>query len=61
MIGYRLYLMSGDGHILRAVELTCENDSEALEQAEGLAQGQAAELWNQARLVGRLTGGGRTG
>jgi hypothetical protein len=42
---YRAYIMGHDGHILRPVELFCENDDAAKEQARKLVDGHDVELW----------------
>ena len=42
---YRAYIMGHDGHILRPVDLFCENDEAAKEQARKLVDGHDVELW----------------
>ena len=51
---YRVYFLNGQGRIVRAAELNCDTDEEATEQAKALASGQAVELWDRARLIGRF-------
>ena len=51
MPAYRLYLLGDDGHIVRAVELDCEHDGQAIDQAERHADGRPMELWERARQV----------
>jgi hypothetical protein len=56
MADYRCYLVNSLDQIQSATELQCEEDSEAMLQAGELAQSQSltVEIWNGARLVGRL-------
>jgi len=56
MADYRCYLVNNLDQIQSATELQCEEDSEAMRQAGALAQAQSliVEIWNGARLVGRL-------
>jgi hypothetical protein len=51
MADYRLYFHDALGHITRVVEMRCASDAEAIAKAEGLADGQAVELWQLARKV----------
>jgi hypothetical protein len=51
---YRVYFLNFDGRIVRALELACDTDEEAVEQARILADGQPVELWDRARLMGRF-------
>lgn len=55
MPDYRAYIMGHDGHILRPVELQCENDEAAKEQAQQLVDGHDVELWSGDRFVVKLT------
>jgi hypothetical protein len=56
MADYRCYLVNNLDQIQSATELQCEEDSEAMLQAGALAQAQSliVEIWNGARLVGRV-------
>ena len=54
MTDYRLYFLDGQGRITRAVDVDCGGDAQALEKAEGLTKGQPGELWQRARLVGKV-------
>jgi hypothetical protein len=47
---YRLYYLRA-GHIARCEAFEAEGDAAALAQAEARRRGQAAELWNRARMV----------
>jgi len=52
MAHYRAYIMDGDGHISKAIDLVLKNDVEAIEAAKQLVDGHAVELWEQTRKVG---------
>ena len=56
MADYRCYFVNNLDQILSAQSLQCTEDSEALLQAGELAEAQSlrVEIWNGARLVGRL-------
>ena len=54
MASYRVYFIDDHGHIRSARERECETDAEALAFAEQVAEGQSVEIWNRARLVGRI-------
>jgi hypothetical protein len=43
--------MSHDGHILRPVELVCENDEAAKERVRKLVDGHDVELWQLDRKI----------
>jgi hypothetical protein len=51
MLSYRLYFLGREGRIIRAVELECSSDEDALLAVEGHADGGPMELWQQARRV----------
>jgi hypothetical protein len=48
---YRAYLIGSDGHFLRSLDLICDNDDAAIENAEQLVDGHDVELWQQKRKV----------
>lgn len=56
MADYRCYLVNSLDQIQSATELQCTEDSEAMLQAGVLAEAQSltVEIWNGARLVGRV-------
>ena len=56
MADYRCYLVNNLDQIQSATDLECAEDSEAMLQAGVLAQSQSltVEIWNGARLVGRV-------
>jgi hypothetical protein len=43
--------MGLDGHVLRPVDLQCENDEAAKEQARQLVDGHDVELWQLDRKI----------
>jgi hypothetical protein len=51
---YRACIIGLDGHILKAVEFICEDDSAAMKKAEQLVDCRNVELWEQNRKVARL-------
>jgi len=51
MVDYRLYLLTGDGHISGVREFRSENDEIAIREADILRQYAAAELWNRHRRI----------
>ncbi len=51
MIGYRAYLMDSGGHIQRRIDLLCEDDETAKEQARKLVDGHDVELWQLDRRI----------
>lgn len=56
MADYRCYFVNNLDQIQAAQTLACSEDSEAMQQAGELAEAQSlnVEIWNGARLVGRL-------
>jgi hypothetical protein len=56
MADYRCYLVNNLDQIQSATNLQCAEDVEAMLQAGELAQSQSltVEIWNGARLVGRV-------
>ena len=53
---YRLYLLDRSGRIYHSDDFVSENDETAMAYAQELSQGRPAELWQYARVVGKLTG-----
>jgi hypothetical protein len=43
--------MGDDGHIVRPVEIVCEDDEAAKEQARKLVEGHDVELWQLGRKI----------
>ena len=56
---YRIYLLDVSDHFRAAQDAMCETDQEAFAYASHLIGSHAGvEIWEQARLVGRLSGSG---
>jgi hypothetical protein len=55
MAHYRIYLVNGDNHFIDADVVACPTDDDALARAAELVSNECGtEVWNLARLVGRL-------
>lgn len=54
MLGYRLYFLNDQGHIVDAVEALHDTDAEAVEWAEQHRDGRDLELWSGARVDVKL-------
>ena len=52
---YRVYLKGSDGHIKRRVDLICEHEEAAKEQARQLVDGHDVELWQLDRKIATFT------
>jgi hypothetical protein len=48
---YRAYVMDDNNHIIKAVDLDCENDVAAKERARQLVDGHDIELWQLDRKI----------
>jgi HJR/Mrr/RecB family endonuclease len=51
---YRIYFLNKAGHIVRACELACMTDEEAVAETQKQADAQTVELWDRARLIARF-------
>jgi hypothetical protein len=51
MLEYRAYLIGRDGHILRRVDILCDDDEAAKERAQLLVDTHTVELWQGSRMV----------
>jgi hypothetical protein len=56
MAYYRLYFFDPDDRIAQVVELHCDEDGQAVEEARSRADGRTMELWNEGRFVAILDG-----
>jgi hypothetical protein len=54
---YRLYFLDASNHITAAQDFHCQEDSGAIAHALGFAVERNVELWSEARLVARISGG----
>jgi hypothetical protein len=52
---YRAYTVGADGHFTGFEPLTCSDDTEAIEKAKRMVNGQDVELWSGPRLVIRIS------
>jgi hypothetical protein len=52
---YKIYLMGPDGHVRKALPITCGDDSEAIDQARLFANKNSIEVWQAARKVATLS------
>jgi hypothetical protein len=48
---YRVYMIGANGGFQRSLDLKCENDQQALEQAKEYAQGCVVELWKASERI----------
>ena len=54
MATYRAYIIEDESTFKSFQELNAADDGDALHKAERLVNGNAIELWQDARLIGRL-------
>ncbi|MBR0950117.1 hypothetical protein [Bradyrhizobium canariense] len=54
MSHYKAYLISQDGHHIKAVNLECVDDDAAKKRAEQLTDFSHVELWEHARRVAKF-------
>jgi hypothetical protein len=54
MIGYRVYRLNAEGHVLSRAEFEAPDDDTALVQAHQQMLGHDVEVWQLGRLVGSL-------
>ena len=55
MPGYRIYRVDEERHIHSfPVEIMCDTDEQAIQQARQYVDGLAVEVWQRDRLVKRL-------
>ena len=52
---YRAYIVGEDGHFIDALNLHCADDGAAIESAKQLVTGRDIELWQEGRMVTKLT------
>ena len=55
MACYRAYMVGSDGHFVGYEPITCDDDSQAVEQARRLLNERDIEVWCSNRLVTVLT------
>jgi len=55
MADYRIYFLTEAGHLAGPPRIvTCDSDGEAMELATPMVDEFAAELWDGARVVGKI-------
>lgn len=54
MAEYRVYTIGADGHIIRSTPLICDDDAQAVKEANKI-EGQTLEIWSGERFVVRLS------
>ena len=61
MHDYRVYFLTVEGRIFKAAHIECASDAEALSCAATMQfDGCGTEVWERARMVGRLPGARET-
>jgi hypothetical protein len=53
---YRVYVIGIDGRFIRSIDLSCADDSAAIESAKQLIDGHDLELWQRDRRIARFEG-----
>jgi hypothetical protein len=61
MPDYRACILRPDGHVRSRVDLDCQDEAQAREKAEALADGHDAELWELDRRIERFKGSNSAG
>jgi hypothetical protein len=56
MTHYRAYLIGRDSHVIKAVDLICDDDDAAKKRAERMVDGHDVELWQHARRIAKFEG-----
>jgi hypothetical protein len=51
---YRVYVIGQDGHFIKSIDLSCADDSAAIESAKQLIDGHDLELWQSDRRIARF-------
>jgi hypothetical protein len=51
---YRVYVIGQDGHFIKSIDLSCADDSAAVESAKQLIDGHDLELWQGDRRIARF-------
>jgi hypothetical protein len=55
MAEYRAYILDAANHITLAHVVDASDDGDALVKAKGLGKHNVIEVWQSARIVGRIT------
>jgi hypothetical protein len=51
MAEYRVYIVGDDGHFMQAVDIVCDDDEAAKEEAKKLVYDHDVELWQLNRKI----------
>jgi hypothetical protein len=51
---YRVYVIGQDGRFIRSIDLSCEDDDDAIKSAKQLIDGHDLELWQRDRRIARF-------
>ena len=51
---YRVYVIGQDGHFIKSIDLSCEDDNAAIAATKPLIHGHDLELWQQDRMIARF-------
>jgi hypothetical protein len=54
MPDYRLYFVGHDGRFAAAKDIECDNDADAIEQAQRFIDGRDIELWERGLFIVRF-------
>jgi len=57
---YRVYFIGQGDHFIKSIDLSCADDSAAIESAKQLIDGHDLELWQRDRRVARFDSSGGT-
>ncbi|WP_424631435.1 hypothetical protein [Bradyrhizobium sp. SYSU BS000235] len=55
---YRAYFIGHDGHFIKAADLLCPDDEDAIKTAKQLIDGLSIELWQGGRQVAKFDANG---
>jgi hypothetical protein len=51
---YRVYVIGEDGHFIKSIDLSCDDDNAAIEATKPLIDGHGLELWQRDRRIARF-------
>jgi hypothetical protein len=51
---YRVYVIGQDGHFIKSIDLSCEDDNAAIAATKPLIDGHDLELWQRDRRIARF-------
>jgi hypothetical protein len=56
MAHYIAYLIGRDSHLMKVVDLICDDDDDAIRCARPMVDGHGVELWQRDRRVAKFDG-----